>query len=464
MKMLDIARRSSRSLKSAKLRTLLTALAIAVGGFTLTLTFAASNGARDYANKLINSNFDPSELIVGKDAQLFSNSTTTKPQEYDPSIASFSRGGGGAGANVQLRRMTAEDVTKLRANPHISQVREAYTVAIQYVTRAGQKRYTGSIGAYNSAQRPEAAAGTLPGQGDIADNDLVLPDTYLDVLHFKTAAAAIGQTVSINVQQPFSQSSLQALLGQIQAGQATATSVGQNPAFATKTVDFTVRAVTKKAATSLDFGLPSLLVSNAQAKALNEYTTQGTADFQKFLFVYARVKNGDNKATRDTVAAQLKHQGYVVQSVEDTQKTLTQIVTILQAIVSVFGAITVVASVFGVVNTQYISVLERTREIGLMKALGMSRGTVSRLFILEATWLGFIGGLIGALLGVALGTALNPFISRKLSLGPGSNLIVFQPLQIVLLILGLMLVTTLAGLLPARKAARLDPIEALRTE
>jgi putative ABC transport system permease protein len=128
-----------------------------------------------------------------------------------------------------------------------------------------------------------------------------------------------------------------------------------------------------------------------------------------------------------------------------------------------FGVITLIASFFGVVNTQYISVLERTREIGLMKALGMSRRSVSLLFIIEATWIGFLGALLGSVLAVVAGSLLNPWISRKLSFG-GEHLLIFKPSQIILLIAFLMLITTVAGLLPARKASRLDPIEALRTD
>jgi putative ABC transport system permease protein len=108
-------------------------------------------------------------------------------------------------------------------------------------------------------------------------------------------------------------------------------------------------------------------------------------------------------------------------------------------------------------------VLERTREIGLMKALGTSRRTVSGLFIVEAAWIGFIGALLGSLVAIAAGTLLNPFISRKINFGD-ERLLIFKPGQVVGLIVFLVIVTTIAGLLPARKAAKLDPIEALRTE
>jgi putative ABC transport system permease protein len=98
-----------------------------------------------------------------------------------------------------------------------------------------------------------------------------------------------------------------------------------------------------------------------------------------------------------------------------------------------------------------------------MKALGMRKRDIKRLFRFEAAWIGFLGGAIGSLVAVALGTALNPWITKKLDLGD-DKLLIFQWQQILILIVALMFVATIAGLLPARKAAKLDPIEALRTE
>jgi putative ABC transport system permease protein len=111
----------------------------------------------------------------------------------------------------------------------------------------------------------------------------------------------------------------------------------------------------------------------------------------------------------------------------------------------------------------YISVLQRTREIGLMKALGMHKKDVTRLFRIEAALLGFLGGVLGSAIAIIAGTALNPWISNKLSLG-NAHLLDFKAGQVAALIIGLMIIATLAGLLPARKAAKLDPIDALRTE
>ena len=156
--------------------------------------------------------------------------------------------------------------------------------------------------------------------------------------------------------------------------------------------------------------------------------------------------------------------GYTAQSTADTQKFLTDIIKVLQGIVAAFGAIAVIASVFGIVNTMYISVIQRTREIGLMKALGMRAKDVGRLFRFEAAWIGFLGGIMGSVIAFGVGTALNPWITTKLSLGAGNSLLIFQVKQIAVLIAILMIVAVLAGFFPARKASKLDPIQALRTE
>jgi len=266
----------------------------------------------------------------------------------------------------------------------------------------------------------------------LASGSALISDDYLPLLNFASAQSAIGQTVSVQVRQLTGKTQLQS---------------------------YKIVGVTTKSSLDIGAATVGLYLSQDDAKAINAFTNGGTVLADK---VPSATVRGDG-ISADQLKQELTNAGFIARTSADLQKFLNQIINVLQGIIIVFGLITLIASFFGVVNTQYISVLERTREIGLMKALGMSRRTVSRLFIIEATWIGFIGALLGSLLAVAVGTAMNPWISRKLSFGQ-DRLLVFEPKHIVGLIIFLMFITTIAGLLPARKAAKLDPIEALRTE
>jgi putative ABC transport system permease protein len=196
-------------------------------------------------------------------------------------------------------------------------------------------------------------------------------------------------------------------------------------------------------------------------KRLNDFIYEGTNYTDSYVFAAAKVNDESNIAA---VKADLEKMGYEAQTAEDLMQFIFQFINVLQGILLGFGALAVLTAIFGIINTQYISVLERTQQIGLMKALGMRRRDVGRLFKLEAAWIGFLGGAIGAGLAYLTGLIGNPYITKALTLDEGTNLLLFPVWIFAVVILGLMIVSVAAGILPARKASKLDPIEALRTE
>ena len=452
MKIFDISRRSARNLRQAKARTLLTALAIGVGAFALTMTLAASNGAQAYVNRLINSNFDPTELLVAKDETIFGRGDNSQPQEYDPSFGSVSSA---SGAPIQVKQVTEEEVNKILKYDLVEQVREGIILNVQYVTRPGQKKYIANIQDFNPARNPEALSGSIP--RPLNDTAVLLPEAYLSKLGFKDAQSAIGKEVTVAIRKSLSSQILES--GVAPRTLKEAETIADK---STVLVPFKIAAVLKPEPAQPGTEL-SLQISTQAAKNLNDIATAGTSQYRQYTTINVKVKDGQDKAKLQQVQDQLKKDGFSSQSVEETQQFLTQIINVLKAIVAAFGLIAIIASVFGVVNTMYISVLQRTREIGLMKALGMRRRDVSRLFRFEAAWIGFLGGALGSGFAFILGTLLNPWITKKLDFGT-QKLLIFKANQIAILIFLLVLVAIFAGLLPARKASKLDPIEALRTE
>ena len=141
--------------------------------------------------------------------------------------------------------------------------------------------------------------------------------------------------------------------------------------------------------------------------------------------------------------------------------SVTSIVNVISYVLIAFVAISLIVSSIMIGIITYISVLERTKEIGILRAIGASRKDISRVFNAETIIEGTISGILGILVTVVLNIPINIIIKNLVGI---SNISKLPLVGAVMLIIISIILTFIAGLIPSRIASRKDPVIALRTE
>jgi putative ABC transport system permease protein len=176
-----------------------------------------------------------------------------------------------------------------------------------------------------------------------------------------------------------------------------------------------------------------------------------------------RVKNPSHvQAVEDAI----KKMGFNAYSILDASRSIQLFFRVLDGFLLIFGSLALVVAFIGIVNTLVMAILERRREIGIMKAIGASDGDVKKLFFAEAGAMGILGGIAGVVLGWAIGQVINlgTNIYLKSQSFPAEHFWSVPWWLVAFALLFSFLVSLAAGLYPAGRAARLDPVQALRYE
>jgi putative ABC transport system permease protein len=423
MRLLDTLQMAQSNLVRAKLRTALTVIAVFIGALTISLTNGVSNGAKQYVNEQLGNIGAEDTLIIQAKQDVVPGFDSGQVSEYNPDKTT--------GA-FNMATLSKADMDKIAKVPGLSKVTPEITLNLDYVTTGG-KKYNITAQQFPEGLNLQLESGRLV---DIAkDDEVTMPSQYVDPLGFDSAKGAIGKKVTFGFKDVQNKS---------------------------HTIEANVVGIQQKSLLSAG----GWNFSPALARKIHAAQTSGVASAaNNYVAATAKFPKSYTAAQIDDLKKRVSKAGYDAMTVKDQIGIVSQVIDTVQIALNIFGAIALLAASFGIVNTLLMAVNERTREIGLMKALGTNRRTIFAIFSLEAISLGFWGSLLGVLASMGIGMIVNPIAtSTFLKDFEGFHLLAF-PLMPSLFIIGLiMAIAFIAGALPSLKASRLDPIEALRYE
>jgi len=186
-------------------------------------------------------------------------------------------------------------------------------------------------------------------------------------------------------------------------------------------------------------------------------------NFSSYDSAKVRVANAD---AIESVSADIISQGYKVEAVIDTVQEIQRVFRWIRIVLGGLGLVAIAVASVGMFNTLTISLLERTKEIGIMKALGVKKSDISRLFMSESILMGLIGGVVGvglALLGEQL-TLFSLSLLASLLQGAVPQLFSNQPYVIASFLALAVAIAVVTGIYPSQRATKINPIDAIRYE
>ena len=447
MKMRDMTELAVRNLREAILRNSLTTLGVAVGVASLVAM-----------------------LSLGVGLQQLATSRLSKSGLFDSIFVTAKTNLRGPGAGPPATRAASPkarplDETARGEITNLPNVIEVYP-QIRFFTEV---RYDGKPFATMVAGMPESskASGSFDGmQGSFFSS----PNADEAILQIEFAKELNPQTPQLIGKDLVLRYAERQALGAESAGS------GQNPGgFSVVPKEKHLRIVgvveTEPASGFGGFGSGRLLIPlpvaetlrAAQVNDLRDILRDTPSDKPAYASLTVRVKS---PSFVDATEAKLKDMGFGAFSLLDASKSLRIFFSVFDLLLGIFGSLALAVATLGIINTLVMAILERRREIGVLKALGAADGDVKQLFFVEAGVMGLSGGVLGVFFGWLIGQALtlgtNIYLKRQDL--PGVE-ISSVPWWLVGSAIGFaVMVSLVAGLYPASRAAKLNPVDALRYE
>jgi putative ABC transport system permease protein len=476
MKFTDYIRLAFRNIRRQKLRSALTIFAVVIGATSVTIMLALVTGAKSFFISQVEANGTLQQVAISSKTDI----TNFNDAQHT---------GGNCDSCVKL---TDTLVGKVKTVPHVTGVaRVEGQGMLEAISYGGKKLSTQQTTAYD--------ANGIINNTVLAGRDINVSDTtgvititsdYADKFGFKhNYQALVGKDVQLQTQQFYT-----GVGANIQPPQQNpdGSPPGNGPGQTQVPTVLTAKIVgiVSTDNNSATIRVPLDWMRGMQENQMYQQTAADQAaqqaqcrnvrgpcnQTQHFTLVVTDMlaQNGyssliakvDNSKNAAGAATAIKKLGV---GAADAQASINQQLTIFNVIGLVLGGIGGIAmavAAIGVVNTMIMAILERTREIGVMRAVGAKRSTIRALFTFEASMLGFAGGVVGVAVGFGLTRIANIFVNKQLaSQSVKVHNIIGLPLWLVLAVVGIStLIGMLAGLYPAARAARLDPVEALRYE
>ncbi|MGB8985032.1 MAG: FtsX-like permease family protein [Candidatus Sulfotelmatobacter sp.] len=468
MKLPDLADLALRNLRESVLRNSLTTIGISVGVASLVAMLSLGIGLQQLASRRLMKSglFDTVVVTSRRDLRNFGHN-----EDHNGPAPGESR--------------ILDESTRLEIE-HLPNVLEAYP-DIRFITelRYEDKPHLTMIAALPSSAKSNDAFDAL--QGHFFSSDMapeaVIQKTFAEELLGKTPKSGVDETNVAQLAAPLLGKELTMRYAQREAAQDNAstsdgkkTTDGQAPSDAAYSV--VSREVKLKIVGVADLDPESMrgptrarvFVPLKLAESLHvmqptdlREVSRAAENQPSYSSVNVRVKNpGQIRNVEDAI----KKMGFNTFSILDATRSLQQFFAVLDVFLGIFGSLALAVASIGIVNTLVMAILERRREIGIMKAIGASDGDVKKLFFAEAGAMGILGGIVGVVLGWAIGQVINlgtNIYLKRQSLPPEHFWAVPWWLVAFALVFAFA-VSLISGLYPAGRAARLDPVQALRYE